>query len=152
MSIAKNYLKENEIKALNLIVSAYLDFAELQALNRKPMYMADWISKLDDFLRLSDRDILTHAGKISHDDAVIKAEAEFERFRQTQAALLQPVDEHFEQSLDELKKIEKRKETPQERAKKLVGWIKQEMVREEMQPKPAKKKSMKKKPKPPRTE
>ena len=61
IAVAKNYLNEDEIKTLNLIVSAYLDFAELQALNRKPMYMADWIRKLDDFLRLSDRDILTHA-------------------------------------------------------------------------------------------
>src|SRR5712691_526246 len=119
VAIAKNYLKEDEIKALNLIVSAYLDFAELQAMNRKPMYMADWISKLDDFLRLSDRDILTHAGKISHEDAVIKAEAEFERFRQAQAALPQPVDQHFEQTLDELKKIEKRKpQLPKKPSKK----------------------------------
>lgn len=109
VSIAKNYLKEDEIKALNLIVSAYLDFAELQAMNRNPMYMSDWISKLDDFLRLSDRDILTHAGKISHEDAVIKAEAEFERFHQDRAALPLPVDQHFAQSLDELRKIEKRK-------------------------------------------
>ncbi len=132
VSIAKNYLKEDEIKALNLIVSAYLDFAELQALNRKPMYMAGWIAKLDDFLRLSDRNILTHAGKISHEDAVIKAEAEFERFRQSQAALPQPVDQHFEQSLDELKKIEKRKPS--------------------LPKKPAKSKPTKKKPKPPRPE
>ncbi len=128
VGIAKNYLNENEIKALNLIVSAYLDFAELQAMNRKPMYMADWVSKLDDFLRLSDRDILTHAGKISHEDAVIKAEAEFERFHQTQAALPLPVDQHFEQSLDELKKIEKQ--------------------RPQLPKKPAKKKPTKKKPKP----
>ena len=109
IAIAKNYLNEDEIKTLNLIVSAYLDFAELQALSRKPMYMADWIGKVDNFLRLSDRDILTHAGKISHEDAVIKAEAEFERFHQAQAALLLPVDQHFEQTLDELTKIEKQK-------------------------------------------
>ena len=68
--------------------------------------MADWIAKLDDFLRLSDRDVLTHAGKISHEDAVLKAEAEFERFRQAQAALPQPVDQHFEPSLTELERIE----------------------------------------------
>ena len=53
MAIAKNYLAEDEMKALNLIVSAYLDFAELQALNRKPMHMADWIAKLDDFIRIA---------------------------------------------------------------------------------------------------
>ena len=115
-----------------MIVSAYLDFAELQAMNRKPMYMADWIRKLDDFLRLSDRDILTHAGKISHEDAVIKAETEFERFRQAQASLPQPVDQHFEQTLDELKKIEKQKpQLPKKSVKKIPT---------------------KKKPKPPRSE
>lgn len=67
--------------------------------------MIDWISKLDDFLKLSDREILTHAGKISHDAAKEKAEAEFAVFKKQQAALPQPVDEHFAQSLVELKKI-----------------------------------------------
>jgi hypothetical protein len=106
VSFAKNYLKQDEIETLNRIVTAYLEFAELQALNRKPMTMVDWITKLDDFLKLSDREILKHAGKISHDDAKEKAEAEFAVFKRQQAALPQPVDEHFEQSLDELKKIE----------------------------------------------
>ena len=106
VSIAKNYLKEEEIEALNRIVTAYLEFAELQAMNRKPMHMADWISKLDDFLRLSDREILTHAGKISHDSAKEKAETEFAQFKEQQRNLPQPVDQHFAESLDELKKIE----------------------------------------------
>lgn len=106
VSIAKNYLKEEEIEALNRIVTAYLEFAELQAMNRKPMHMADWISKLDDFLRLSDREILTHAGKISHDSAKEKAEAEFAQFKEQQRNLPQPVDQHFAESLHELKKIE----------------------------------------------
>ena len=106
VSTAKNYLSEDEIQALNLIVSAYLDFAELQARTRKPMYMADWIRKLDDFIRLTDREILTHAGQISHDAAVAKAEAELAKFREAQAALPQPVDRHFEQTLGELEKIE----------------------------------------------
>jgi len=105
VSVAKNYLNEDEIKALNLIVSAYLDFAELQAVSRKPMHMAGWIRKLDDFIRISDREILTHAGKISHETARLKAEAEYEAFRATQAALPQSVDRHFAESLDELKKI-----------------------------------------------
>jgi hypothetical protein len=109
VGIAKNYLNAEEIEALNRIVTAYLEFAELQALNRRPMYMADWINKLDDFLRLSDRQILTHAGRISHEEALLKAEGEFDKFRQTQAALPQPVDQHFEQTLDELKKIEQRR-------------------------------------------
>ena len=106
VTTAKNYLTEDEIQALNLIVSAYLDFAELQARSRKPMYMADWIRKLDDFIRLSDREILTHAGKITHDAAVAKAEAEFDKFRAAQAALPQPVDRHFEQTLDELERLQ----------------------------------------------
>ncbi len=106
VSIAKNYLNEDELKALNLIVSAYLDFAELQAMRRKPMTMADWIAKLDDFIRISDREILTHAGRISHETARLKAEAEYESFRAAQAALPQPVDQHFADAIDELKKIE----------------------------------------------
>jgi len=119
VGIAKNYLNVDELDALNRIVTAYLEFAELQALNRRPMYMADWIAKLDDFLRLSDRDILTHAGKISHDEAVAKAEGAFEEYRRSQAALPQPVDQHFEQSLDELKKIEqRRKALPKKDVKK----------------------------------
>lgn len=130
VSIAKNYLKQDEIEALNRIVTAYLEFAELQALNRKPMSMIDWISKLDDFLKLSDREILKHAGKISHDDAKEKAEAEFLRFKVQQAKLPQPVDQHFDESLDELKKIESkakaakkagRKETPKKESKKPKG-------------------------------
>jgi hypothetical protein len=79
--IAKNYLNEKELDVLNRIVSMYLDFAELQALNRTPMYMRDWIAKLDDFLKLSGRDILTHAGKISHDNALEKAHAEYEQYQ-----------------------------------------------------------------------
>ena len=131
VSIAKNYLNQDEIEALNRIVTAYLEFAELQALNRKPMSMIDWISKLDDFLKLSDREILTHAGKIPHDAAKEKAEAEFVRFKAQQAELQQPVDEHFAQSLDELKKIESR---AKEAKKKVTG-------------KPAPKKKAAKKPK-----
>jgi hypothetical protein len=73
------------------------------------MYMADWIAKLDDFLRLSDRDILTHAGKVSHEQAVEKAEIELEKYRQAQATLPQPVDGHFDQTLDALKRLEQQK-------------------------------------------
>ncbi len=112
VSIAKNYLNQDEIEALNRIVTAYLEFAELQALNRKPMTMADWIVKLDDFLKLGDREILSHAGRISHDEAKEKAEAEYELYHQQQAALPQPVDEHLEQSLEELGRIEKQKREP----------------------------------------
>ena len=106
VSIAKNYLGKDEIEALNRIVTAYLEFAELQALQRKPMAMADWIAKLDDFLRLSDRDVLDHAGQISHRNAKEKAETELESYRQRLASLPQPVDDDFSTSLDELKRIE----------------------------------------------
>lgn len=78
MAIAKNYLAVEEIERLNRIVNAYLEFAELQAMDRRPMYMADWIAKLDDFLRLSDREVLRDAGKVSHDDAAAKAALENE--------------------------------------------------------------------------
>ena len=77
MVIAKNYLLEDELILLNNIVNAYLEFANLQAQNRKAMTMKDWIAKLDDFLRLSERDVLTHSGKISNALAEAKAEVEF---------------------------------------------------------------------------
>jgi hypothetical protein len=105
IAVAKNYLVREELEALNLIVSFYLDFAELQARSRKPMYMSDWIAKLDDFLRLSERDILTHAGAISHDDALAKAELEYERWRAQQAALPSPVEEHFDKAVKEVKRL-----------------------------------------------
>jgi hypothetical protein len=80
VAIAKNYLTEDELRRLSLIVTQYLDFAELQALERRPMHMRDWIAKLDAFLRVGDRQILDHAGGISADEAKEKAEREFERF------------------------------------------------------------------------
>ena len=79
--IAKNYLTEKELHQLNLIVSLYLDFAELQATNGRLMKMNDWIFKLDDFLKLSEKELLTHAGNVSADDAAQKAEAEFDKYR-----------------------------------------------------------------------
>ena len=78
--VAKNYLTADELDELNRIVTLYLEFAELQAKNRRVMTMCNWITKLDDFLRISERDILTHAGKISHEVALLKAEAEYEQF------------------------------------------------------------------------
>jgi len=82
--IAKNYLTEDELNILNRIVTMYLEFAEIQALNRKPMTMRDWISKLDDFLKISGRDILHHAGSITHDAALQKANEEYETYRKRQ--------------------------------------------------------------------
>jgi hypothetical protein len=83
ITVAKNYLDENELKQLNLIVSQYLDFAELQAMNRKPMHMQDWIVKLHGFLTLNEREILADAGSRSAKDAEAYALKEFEQYRKT---------------------------------------------------------------------
>lgn len=80
VTVAKNYLSEKELLALNNLVEQYLIFAEGQAIRRIPMHMADWNKKLDAFLSVNDRDILTHAGRISHDMANASAEAEYEKF------------------------------------------------------------------------
>ncbi|MBT3256930.1 MAG: virulence RhuM family protein [Deltaproteobacteria bacterium] len=109
--IAKNYLTEKELNVLNRIVTTYLEFAELQALNRKPMYMQDWIAKLDDFLRISDRAILTHAGQISHDEATDKARVEFERYRNLHLNDPAPIERHFEKATKDIKRIEKKRKT-----------------------------------------
>jgi len=109
VEIAKNYLKQGELDALNRIVTAYLEFAELQALNRNPMYMHNWITKLDDFLRLSGREILTHAGKVSYDEALDKAQIEYEKYRSAYLNEASPVEQHFLKSVEELKQIEGKK-------------------------------------------
>ena len=93
--IAKNYLTHEEIKSLNRIVSLYLDFAEMQAEEHRPMYMKDWINILDDFLRISRKDILTHAGKISAKLAKEKADQEYDRFKERTKNDLSPVEIHF---------------------------------------------------------
>lgn len=80
VTIAKNYFNEDEIAALNNLVEQYLIFAQGQALRRIPMYMSDWIKKLDGFLTINDRDILNHAGKISHEMAKQLAEGEYAQF------------------------------------------------------------------------
>jgi len=81
VSIAKNYLNEDELKLLGLLVEQYLAFAETMALQQTPMYMKDWITRLDSILQLNGRELLTHAGKISHEKALQKSEAEFEKFK-----------------------------------------------------------------------
>ena len=105
--VAKNYLGAEELEALNRIVTAYLEFAELQAMNRRPMYMANWIAKLDEFLKLSDREILTHAGRVSHDVALAKAELEYNQFASARAALPGPVETHFEKAVKDVKLLDK---------------------------------------------
>ena len=102
VSIAKNYLTEPELAALNNLVEQYLVFAEGQALRRVPMHMADWVTKLNGFLTLNERDILTHAGRISHETAQAKAELEYEKFRALNDTGPRPVDADFERATQTL--------------------------------------------------
>ena len=110
VTIAKNYLKKEELEALNLIVSAYLDFAELQARGHRPMHMRAWIAKLDDFLRLSERNVLTTAGKISHALAEEHAYTQFAHYeeerRQFESA---QSDRDFDQTVEQIKKLKSAK-------------------------------------------
>lgn len=105
VSVAKNYLSADELQVLNRIVNLYIEYAELQALDRKPMRMQDWISKLDDFLKISGRELLSHAGQISAVNAKTKAELEYARYRQQQDALPRAVDADFERVAKELKAL-----------------------------------------------
>ena len=109
VAVAKNYLNEQELGDLNLIVSLYLDFAELQARSRRVMTMTNWIAKLDDFMRISDREILTHAGKVSHEAALARAEEEFEKFRRIEDGKPSPVEQHFIEAIEQVKQLEKGK-------------------------------------------
>lgn len=102
--IAKNYLTQAEIKSLNRIVSLYLDFAEMQAEEHRPMYMKDWINILDDFLRISRKDILTHAGKISAKLAKEKADTEYDKFKERTKNDLSPVEIHFLENFERERK------------------------------------------------
>ena len=109
VAVAKNYLKEDELQVLNRIVTLYIEYAELQALDRKPMTMRDWITKLDEFLRISGRDLLDHAGTVSAESARAKAELEYARYRKLQDSQPQPVDAEFEKAAKALKKLPKAK-------------------------------------------
>lgn len=107
--VAKSYLSSDEIDALNRIVSAYLEFAELQAKGRRAMTMGAWIKKLDDFLRLSDREVLTHAGRISAQAAKAHTSAEYARWREARGAARQPVDADFEAAVRETRALTQRR-------------------------------------------
>ena len=108
VSIAKNYLNEDEIKLLGLLVEQYLAFAETMALQRTPMYMKDWINRLDSILQLNGRELLTHAGKISHEMALKKSGDEFGKHQLSQKALekVQSLKE-LEQDILKLKRTKK---------------------------------------------
>ena len=108
IEVAKNYLDEKELNLLNRIVTAYLELAELQALNRKPMYMKDWIGRLDDFLTMTGNDLLNHPGTVSHKVAIDKAQLEYAKFKKLHENEPTQVEEdfikHIELSAKKLKK------------------------------------------------
>lgn len=102
VSIAKNYLNEDELNQLNRIVTQYLEFAELQALQRKPMYMKDWVTKLNAFLTLNDRDILNHIGKTSHEAAEAFAFGEFEKYKANEMKILVQSEDALDKAMKKL--------------------------------------------------
>lgn len=106
MEIAKNYLTQPELDALNKIVSAYLDIAEVRALEHEPMYMKDWLETIDDYLKMTRRDILTTKGRITHQQAIQKAHEEYAKYQKKQDELLSPVEQHFIESIKELEALE----------------------------------------------
>jgi hypothetical protein len=107
VAVAKNYLTGDELQVLNRIVNLYIEYAELQALERKPMTMQDWVTKLDEFLKISGRELLDHAGTVSSEDARAKAELEYARYRALLDTEPQRVDAEFERAAKELKKLPK---------------------------------------------
>lgn len=111
VEVAKNYLNKDELDLLNRLVSMYLDYAELQAMNRKPMYMNDWIVKLDDFIRFNEKELLTHAGKISHQEAIDKAYMEYDKYCKLIKNESSIVEQHFTEALEITKKLGKNKKT-----------------------------------------
>ena len=106
-AVAKNYLTEDELQVLNRIVNLYIEYAELQALERKPMTMRNWIAKLDEFLKISGRRLLEHAGGVSAEDARARAELEYAKYKALLDASPRAVDADFEKTAKELKKLPK---------------------------------------------
>lgn len=104
VEVAKNYLSQQEIEVLNRIVSFYLEFAELQALEKRPMYMKDWLTKLDDFLKLSGKELLNHAGAVSAEMAKLKATTEYDKFKERIQYELSPVEIDFIESFEQTQK------------------------------------------------
>jgi hypothetical protein len=110
VSVAKNYLSEDELQVLNRIVSLYIEYAELQALERKPMTMQGWIVKLDEFLTISGRDLLDHGGSVSSESAKRKAELEYGRYRALLDAQPQRIDAEFEKAANDLRSLPRPKQ------------------------------------------
>lgn len=104
--IAKNYLKEEELKVLNNLVSGYFDLAEISAIEHRPMYMNDYVEQLDSILSSGGRKLLTDAGKISHNQAIKKAKTEYRKY---QAITLTPVEEAYMETIKDVNKTAKDK-------------------------------------------
>ncbi|MFC6861512.1 virulence RhuM family protein [Zunongwangia atlantica] len=109
VGIAKNYLNEEELNVLNRMVTAYLEIAELQALNRKPMYMKDWLQRADDFLQMTGNQILTHAGNVSHKQALKKAHSSYTAYKESVKNDLSKGEKDFIKHLDQTHKQLKKK-------------------------------------------
>ena len=105
VEVAKNYLSEAELDALNKIVTAYLDIAEVHALNQEPMYMKDWLETIDDYLKMTRRDILTTSGHVSHKQALEKAHAEYDKYKNRLEDSLSPVERDFIKNIGTLEMI-----------------------------------------------
>ena len=118
VSIAKNYLSSDELQVLNRIVNLYIEYAELQALERKPMLMQNWLTKLDEFLKITGRQLLDHTGQISAASAKAKAELEYANYRKQQDLLPRAVDADFERVARQLKAIPKAKPVKRTRGTK----------------------------------
>lgn len=108
--IAKNYLSREELEILDRLVSAYLDIAELRAMNREPMYMKDWLETIDDYLKMTRRDILTHKGRVSHRQALEKAHKEYEKYSEKAKQYLSAVEKHYLEAISTLEGIEEKQE------------------------------------------
>ena len=108
VEVAKNYLNKDELDALNKIVTAYLDIAEVHALNHEPMYMKDWIETIDDYLKMTRRDILRTKGTVTHKQALEKAHEEYEKYKKREESRLSLVEQHFLDSINELEGLEEK--------------------------------------------
>lgn len=110
IEVAKNYLNEDELNVLNRMVTAYLEVAEIQAMNQTPMYMKDWINRIDDFLKMTGKDILNHAGTISHEQAMKKASVEYAKYKEQVKNELSNVEKDFIKQIDSTaKKLKEKK-------------------------------------------
>ena len=108
VEVAKNYLDKDELDALNKIVTAYLDIAEVHALNHEPMYMKDWLETIDDYLKMTRRDILKTKGSVTHNQALEKAHEEYEKYKKSEESTLSSVEQHFFDSINELEGLEEK--------------------------------------------